>query len=386
VNLPFPDLAVSWSAARPQAAVLHLDHAACSRTTTAVLDAVTAHLRIETEIGAYQAEAAAEPALTAGRAAIGQLLGVGADDIAFTESAQAALDRVLSCWPGLVPGAPVAVTRSEYGPSVAWLVDHGARVLDLPALPDGTVDLNALAAWLGRERPVLAVLTHLASQRGLVQPLAEIAAACREAGTDVIADCAQSLGHLRCDDLQADAYVATSRKWLAGPRGVGIVAVAPAAAQRLAFVAPSLGPRWQPTDESPVRRLGSYEAHIAGRVGLAVAAAEHLAAGPERIRARLAGLGDATATALGGTAGWTVAAGQGGTAIVSLTPPAGVDPAAVRRELIDRHAVITTYAGIERAPRDDTPPLLRVSPHVDTTEDDLAQVAAALDAATKAVR
>lgn len=384
MSLPHADLAAAWAAARPAPAVLHLDHAACSRQSTAVQDAVVTHLRLEAEVGGYAVEEAAEPAIAAGRTGLARLLGLGAEDIAFTESAQTALDRLLSCWPGLGPGSRVAVTRGEYGPSVAWLRDHGAVVLDLPDDDEGTVDLDALPGWLDRERPALAVLTHLASQRGLVQPVAAVAALCREAGLPVVVDAAQSLGHLRCDDVDADAWVATSRKWLAGPRGVGVVAVSPRAADRLELRAPSLGPQWQPSDESTVRRLGSYEAHVAGRVGLAVAVAEHVAAGPERVRERLAALGSQAAEALS-VAGWCPAPGQRGSAIVSLTPPPGVDPLAVRRALREEHAVLTTYAGPERAPHDRQPPLLRFSPHLDTVEQDLAAAAGALAEVTRAL-
>jgi pyridoxal 5-phosphate dependent beta-lyase len=384
VSLPHADLGAAWGSARAEPAVRHLDHAACSRQSTDVLEAVVTHLRLEAEMGAYAVEEAAEPAIAAGRAGLAQLLGLGPDDVTFTESAQAALDRLLSCWPGLGRGTRVAVTRSEYGPSVAWLTDHGTTVLDLPDVADGTVDVETLPAWLDRERPSLVVLTHLASQRGLVQPVAAIARCCRDADVAVVVDAAQSLGHLRCDDVDADAWVATSRKWLAGPRGVGVIAVAPRAAARLRLRAPSLGPRWQPDGESAVRRLGSYEAHVAGRVGLAVAVAQHLSAGPGHVRERLAALGAAAAEMLT-VAGWRPAAGQTGSAIVSMQPPDGVDPFAVRRMLRAEHAVLTTYAGPERAPRDHLPPLVRFSPHLDTTEDDLAAAATALVATTRAL-
>ncbi|HEY5335077.1 MAG TPA: aminotransferase class V-fold PLP-dependent enzyme [Mycobacteriales bacterium] len=384
MSLPHADLAARWAAARTTPAVVHLDHAACSRQSATVLEAVVTHLRLEAEIGGYAVEEAAEPAIAAGRAGLAQLVGLGADDVAFTESAQGALDRLLSCWPGLGPGSRVAVTRSEYGPSVAWLSDHGATVLDLPDHDDGTVDTDALPGWLDRERPALAVLTHLASQRGLVQPVAAIARQCRAADVPVIVDAAQSLGHVRCDDVDADAWVATSRKWLAGPRGIGVIAVAPRAAARLELQAPSLGPRWHPGNASVLRRLGSQESHIAGRVGIAVAVAEHLAVGPETARERLAALGSLAAQILP-VEGWRPAPGQSGSAIVSLEPPAGVDPLAVCRMLRADHAVLTAYAGPERAPRDHRPPLVRFSPHLDTTEEDLIAAAAALVATTRSL-
>ncbi len=52
-------------------------------------------------------------------------------------------------------------------------------------------------------------------------------------------------------------------------------------------------------------------------------------------------------------------------AITTLSPPDGVDPRVVRDRLIAEHRIVTTYAGIERAPHEMTRPALRLSPHVD---------------------
>ena len=56
-----------------------------------------------------------------------------------------------------------------------------------------------------------------------------MAALCREAGVPLVVDAAQSLGHTDVD-LGADVVYGTSRKWLAGPRGVGVLVARPAIA------------------------------------------------------------------------------------------------------------------------------------------------------------
>ena len=68
-------------------------------------------------------------------------------------------------------------------------------------------------------------LTQVTSHRGLVQPVAEAAALCRAAGVPLWVDAAQALGHVDTA-CGADAIYATSRKWLTGPRGVGVIGVA----------------------------------------------------------------------------------------------------------------------------------------------------------------
>jgi pyridoxal 5-phosphate dependent beta-lyase len=71
-------------------------------------------------------------------------------------------------------------------------------------------------------------------------------------------------------------------------------------------------------------------------------------------------------------------------AITTLAPVDGADPQAVREWLLTERRILTTYAGVERAPLELTAPVLRISPHADTTADDLATFAEALNAATAA--
>ena len=81
-------------------------------------------------------------------------------------------------------------------------------------------------------------------------------------------------------------------------------------------------------------------------MGYSVALGEHLAAGPDRIRARLAELGHATRAALADVAGWRVVEPVGEpTAITTLTPLDGADPQKVRSWLIAERGIVTTYAG-----------------------------------------
>jgi pyridoxal 5-phosphate dependent beta-lyase len=128
------------------------------------------------------------------------------------------------------------------------------------------------------------------------------------------------------------------------------------------------------------------EANLAARVGVSVALAENLAVGPESIRARLAELGRLTRTTLADLDGWRVVeAVDEPTAITTLQATAGADPQSVRGWLIAERGIVTTYAEVQRAPFEMAMPVLRVSPHVDTTADDLDVFAEALVAATAQV-
>ncbi|MET0323796.1 MAG: aminotransferase class V-fold PLP-dependent enzyme [Ilumatobacteraceae bacterium] len=367
-----------WAADRPPALHLHLDTAACGRSSTAVIEAVRRHLLDEAELGAYVAEGRAEERLERARALVGTLLGAPAAGVAFVESATAGRDALLAAWP-LAIGATVAVAPSEWGPNLDAFAHRGLHLRPLTVTVDGTVDLDALAALLDDDPPDVVHLTHVASHRPLVQPVAAVVELARAAGVPVWVDAAQALGHVDTAAVPGgpDAVYANSRKWLNGPRGVGVVAVAEhhwstLRPLRLASV---------PADASPVRHLESHEANIAGRLGFAVALDEHVALGPVLVRQRLADVGRLTREALAATTGWDVVGNTDApVAITALRPTAGQDVVATRARLLAEHGIVTTVAAPARAPRELTAPLLRVSPYVDVTPSALARLRLALEA------
>ncbi|MGZ4509305.1 MAG: aminotransferase class V-fold PLP-dependent enzyme [Blastococcus sp.] len=270
------------------------------------------------------------------------------------------------------PGWPACrASTHRTSPSCAPTA-YGLRPEPLPVDGIGRADVEAVERLLADDPPRLVHLTHIGSHRGLLQPAAEIAVLCRAAGVPLVLDAAQSLGHVDVD-LGADVVYSTSRKWLAGPRGVGMLFVRPAVAAQLTPVLP------EPEGEPPLRAFESGEAHVAGRIGLVVAVGDHLAAGPDRVRSRLAALGRATREIVGGAGGWTVVEPlDEPTATTTLRPPDGVDVVATRARLLNDHGLVTTAIGPQRAPGEMTGSVLRISPHVDATIEELEALAAAL--------
>jgi pyridoxal 5-phosphate dependent beta-lyase len=376
-TLPHDDLGASWRAARTRPAGVHLDSAACSRQSAAVLDTVARHARHEAEIGGYVAEAAADGLLQQGRSVLAGLVGLAAADLAFTESASASVRTLFSRWRP-APGTRVGMLPGEYWQNLAVLTDAGLVPVVLPADDAGRLDLAAAERVLRDDPPALVHLTLVASHRGVVQPGRELAALCRAAGVPLALDVAQALGHVDCD-LGADAVYGTSRKWLAGPRGVGFLAMRPSVSARLT---PVVGPELFDDGGAGVdhaRWYESHDAHVAGRVGLVVAVGEHLAAGPHRVRERLSALGRATRERLDGRGGWTVAEPPDEpTAITTLRPPADGDVRATVARLREHHGIVVTAIGRERARAELTGPVLRVSPHLDATLEELDVLAGAL--------
>jgi hercynylcysteine S-oxide lyase len=363
----------TWAQQRPPARGPFFDNAAAGRSSTAVLAATAGHARLEATVGAYVAQEQAAAVLSAGRSALAGLLGVEAAGLAFTESGSAARRALLAAWP-LADGDTIAVVPSEWGPNLEALSDRGLRIAELAVHGDGQVDLEQLDRFLASSPPAAVHLTHVASHRALVQPVAEAARICQAAGVPLWVDAAQALGQVDTA-TGADAVYSTSRKWLAGPRGVGLLGIARPWWDKLTTRVPAMALAGTP----PVQLLESQEAHVAGRVGLSLAVREHLDLGPAAVWPRLRMVGRATRLALAGLPGWQVVdPADAPGAITALRPTAGQDLAATRRRLIDDHGIATTVASPARAPREMREPFLRISPQVDCSAADLAQLRAAL--------
>ena len=365
----------AWAAARPSTDLLHLDSAAVGRSSRATLEAVAEHAQREAELGGYVAEERAQPQLAALRREVGALLGTDVEGVAFVESAMAALEALVGAWP-LPEGARVGVAASEWGPNLELLAHHGIAVVGLPVDSAGVLDLDALGPLLATDPPDVVLVDQLAAHRGLVQPAAEVVALGLEHGVPVWLDAAQAVGHLPVPP-GADAVFATSRKWLAGPRGVGMLAVAERHRPHLRVRRPAKHP-----DLPPVHLLESEEAHVAGRVGLGVAVGEYLALGAGAVAGRLTEVGALVREMARELDGWEVVHPHApASATTALRSTAGHDVSRVQERLLHEHRILTSVCLPWRAPREmdeDRGPWLRLSPHIDLGDTDLDRLARVL--------
>ncbi|MFI7128921.1 ergothioneine biosynthesis PLP-dependent enzyme EgtE [Nonomuraea sp. NPDC050153] len=389
----------AWRAARSVVPPGHLDAAGCNVPGDRVLDAVVAHLRLERERGGY----AAVPDLTPARSALAALVGAGPGDVAFLESGTAAMAALLGGW-RLPPGTRVGHARTEYGSTLMLLhrlaAQRGWQPVELPVDGDARLDLEGLRARLASGLD-LVIVSHVASHRGVVQPAAEIGALCRAAGVPLVLDVCQSLGHVEVRGAGATAYVGTSRKWLAGPRGVGFLIV-PELAPAMDAAIPTLGGHlWTPAPasadgpvpvsemmryESPdgpvpvsgMARYESAEAAVAARAGLGAAVLEHHALGPSAVHAHLADLGRTARGVLDGAGGWRVVEPlDEPSALVTLRPPPG-DSAQAAAARAAEASLLVNVVPAARAPLDLREPVLRVSPPPGTPPETLHALARVL--------
>jgi selenocysteine lyase/cysteine desulfurase len=197
---------------------------------TAVLDAITAHLRLEAEIGGYEAADACAEAIGQAYAAVGELIGAPPENVAMTENATAAFVQALSSVP-FAPGDILLTTQNDYVSNQIMYLSLASRtaieVVRAPESPEGGVDVGALEGLIHRRRPKLVAVTHVPTSSGLVQDVAEVGRICRDREVLFLLDACQSVGQMPIDvmDIGCDFLSATARKFLRGPRGCGLLYV-----------------------------------------------------------------------------------------------------------------------------------------------------------------
>jgi len=376
------DLGAQLRAARALT-VTHLDAAGAAVSSRAVVEAQVAHLRRETEIGSYPAQTEALPKLDAAREALEALVGFGRGTAALVENATRGFVRLIESWP-LSPGAVVGVVPGEYVSNrmalEAMQVRGTIRLRELAVDELGRIDVDRLDEAFA-DGVELLVFDVIASQRGVVQPVSEVAGRARPSGVRLLLDAAQAAGQIDVSEIYADAFVGTSRKWLCGPRGVGWVAVSTDVLDELAPPYPDAGSHeWgdPPLPQPGATRVELYEASVSARVGFAAALAELSSYGVASVSARIAELGRFARERLDGVAGWRVREPvEEPTGMVTLTHDRLV-PAELAAQLRD-HGILVAAIPIDRGPRERHPPLLRVSCHAYAAEGDVEALAVALE-------
>ncbi|MEV4097163.1 aminotransferase class V-fold PLP-dependent enzyme [Streptosporangium saharense] len=210
--------------------VVHLNNAGCGLLATPVLTAMLDHLTLEAGIGGYEAAAARAEQVRGFYGEIAALINCAPGNIAFAGSATHAYATALSSIP-FEPGDVILTTRNDFvSNQIAFLSlrgRYGVRIVHAPDLPEGGADVAAMAELMRLHRPRLVAATHIPTNSGLVQPVAEIGAHCRELDLLYLVDACQSAGQYPLDvvEIGCDLLTATCRKFLRGPRGSGFLYV-----------------------------------------------------------------------------------------------------------------------------------------------------------------
>jgi len=364
----------------------HFNNAGSSLNPTPVTDAVLRHLRREQEIGGYEAAAEAAPLVKQFYLAMAELLSCQPGEIAFIENATRAWELALYSIP-LNAGDEIITFPSEYASNYMGLT-HLARQKQLsvkvaPLDHQGLVDLQALTSMIS-DRTRLIALTHIASQRGDIQPATQIGKIAREYELFYLLDGCQSAGqlHLNVYDIGCDFLAGTGRKYLRGPRGTGFLYVNQARFAELDPVFVDLHSasweaqeqfQWQPD----ARRFENFERHLAGMIGLGIAADYANQLGTKNIESRILDLTNTLREKLTNTSGITLHERSGNNSGIVTFSKEDEEAAALHKRL-QQAGINTSVAKRENArfdlDREDLSAVLRASIHYYNTEDEIARL------------
>lgn len=154
-------------------------------------------------------------------------VGASAENVVFTSGASEALQLVMTS----AGAASLIISAVEHDA----VFEHATRALKanrvVPVDVNGIIELDALARLIAdAPKPALVAVQLANNETGVVQPIARVAALCREHGALLLVDAAQAFGRIPVDIADCDAtYLVVSSHKLGGPTGVGALILAPGA-------------------------------------------------------------------------------------------------------------------------------------------------------------
>lgn len=174
------------------------------------------------------------------REEVAALLGCHATELLITRSTTDAMNILVSGI-RLDAGDRVLLTDQEHeGGTYCWtnLARRRGIIVDtIPIAPEDR-DRDAIVARFARAiRPRTRVVSvsHVISATGYLMPISDIAALARAKDMLCVVDGAQALGQIPVDvkALGCHAYAAPGHKWLMGPKGTGMLYLAPETGDRV---------------------------------------------------------------------------------------------------------------------------------------------------------
>jgi selenocysteine lyase/cysteine desulfurase len=365
--------------------VNHLNNAGASLVPDPVRETVLEHLDLEARIGGYEAEAARNAEVRGVYDSIGTLIGADPQNVAITDNATGAFIQALSAIP-FAQGDVIVTTRNDYVSNQIMFLSlvsrFGIEVVRAPDEPSGGVDVRALEKLVHRRRPKLVSVTQIPMASGLVQPVADIGAICRQREIPYLVDACQSVGQMPVDveDIGCDFLTATSRKFLRGPRGVGFLYVSDRALDLgLEPLFPDLrgadwieGDLFQPAPGA--RRFENFESPVAMVLGMGRAAQYAQDLGLERIQERAWTLAASLRDRLAELDGVRVQ-DKGEELCAIVTVSTGENHPLDLLRALRKEGINTSRAGRDSAIFDfdekGVDQVLRISPHYYNTEEEL---------------
>ena len=214
--------------------LVYLDNAATTQKPMAVLlasrhyyEAMNANIHRGTH---HLARLATETFEKARQTVATHLNAATPDEVIFTSGTTDGINlvaNILGLSGQIKPGDEVLISTLEHHSNIVpWqmLCERSGAILKIiPCLDDGTLDQAAFLALLNSRTKILS-LTWISNSFGTVNPVAEMAAAAKNAGALVMLDAAQAVAHVRIDVQALDIdFLAFSGHKIYAPTGTGVL-------------------------------------------------------------------------------------------------------------------------------------------------------------------
>ena len=295
--------------------LIFFNNAGASLQPRSVVARVIQHLRLEEQIGGYEAADRVAAELAEVYVSLARLLQCAPEEIALQENSTRAWDMAFYSM-RFSAGDRIVTAANEYASNYIALLQVArqtrAEICVVESDQTGEVDLEALRKLLD-QRVKLIALTHVPTNGGLVQPAAQVGELARRAGIPFLLDATQSAGQspLSVDDVGCDMLSATGRKYLRGPRGTGFLYVRRSMLEKMEPPMLDLhAATWTARDQFEIqrgaRKFESWESSAAIRLGMGVAIEYALSLGLDRIEGRIQALAAQLRDHLGEIRGVTV--------------------------------------------------------------------------------
>lgn len=222
--------------------LVYLDSGATSQKPRAVIDAEVdflTHTNAAVHRGAHTLAAEATDLFEDARETVARFVGAAPEQLVWTSGATAALNLIAysisnatigrgapaSARFVLQPGDEILLTETEHHANlIPWqelAARTGAVLRHIPALDDGTLDMDAAASLISSRTRIVA-FTHVSNVLGIVNPVEDLIALAQSVGALSVMDACQSAPHLPLDlpALGVDLAVFSGHKMM-GPYAIG---------------------------------------------------------------------------------------------------------------------------------------------------------------------
>ena len=280
--------------------LIYFDNANTAQKPRAVIEAVDAFYREHNANVSRAVHTLGEEATSAYEAVRDKLArfinAPSRDEVVFTSGTTQAINTVAysHALPRLKPGDEILVTTMEHHANIVpWQLvceRTGATLKAAPITPSGELIVERFVEML-TPSVKLAGVVHVSNVLGTVNPVRELAKACRASGIPLLVDGSQAAPHMPVDvqSLGCDFYVLTGHK-LFGPTGTGMLW---ARKEHLAAMPPFFGGGEmirevrieKTTFADPPHKFEAGTPNIAGVVGFGAALDYVESVGRERIAA-----------------------------------------------------------------------------------------------------